>query len=82
MRSCVVLGRDGPQLCASHPGTGMACSGVVQGSARALIPFEMLVVLVGDALWRVQHSRALERGATSLRELQGRARGRAALALV
>lgn len=78
--SCAVPGRDGPQLCASLPSTGVADGGVVQGSARAPIPFRMMVVLVGDALRWVQPSPALEQGATSLGELQGRTRGDAALA--
>lgn len=80
-RSCAVPGRDGLQLCASLPSAGVADGGVVQGSARALIPFSgMMVVLVVDALRRVQPSPALEQGAKSLGELQGRARGDAALA--
>lgn len=55
-RSCAVPGRDGLQLCASLPSAGVADGGVVQGSARALIPFGMMVVLVGDALRWVQPS--------------------------
>ena len=76
--------QGGMDRSSAHPSPALVWPTAAWSRARprVLIPFEMLVVLVGDALQQVQPSPALELGVTSLGELQGQARGRAALALV